>query len=75
MGVILNGPEFLEGLPLSLMSRSPCLCYIHSLKLTASPSCPFHSFFNRSDFILPSVVETAFGICGRKQAERIVLLK
>lgn len=35
------GPEFLKGLPPSLMSRS-CLCYIHSLKLTASPSCPFH---------------------------------
>lgn len=37
----LNGPEFLKGLPPSLMSRS-CLCYIHSLKLTANPSCPFH---------------------------------
>lgn len=73
LGMVLKGPEFLEGLPPSPVSRSPRPCFIHSLGLTAGLSCPFHSFLNRSDFTFPSDMENAFGIYGRKEVDSIVL--
>lgn len=71
--VLLDGPELLEGLPPSPMSRSPFPCFIHSLGLTVSLLCPFQSFLNRRDLRFLSDMKNALGIWGRKQVDRIVL--
>ena len=75
VGMILSGPEFLEGLPPCSLSWSSSPCFIHPLRLTASSSCPLHSFLKRMDFRFPSDVENASGIWGIKQADRVTALK
>ena len=75
VGMILSGPEFLEGLPPCSLSWSSSSYFIHPLRLTASSSCPLHSFLKRTDFRFPSDMENASGIWGIKQVDRVTALK
>ena len=73
--IILSGPEFLEGLPPCSLSWSFSPCFIYLLRLTASSSCPLHSYLKRTDFRFPSDVENASRIWGIKQVDRVTALK